>query len=326
MAKEIVRQSNYLTDARYSYTVNEKRILYHVLVFIKNAMNEGLSESMFEKTLYMTIPEVQVKKLHPDPDNAVRDMRVAAKKLRAREVSYDTADGWVEAGMISSGKYVKGKGLEVEISRVVAPLYLEVAKNFTAFSALVAMTLQSTYSQRFYEFCSRWKDVGYFAFTPEDLAFRLKMEGAQVSEIKKAIEKAKTELQSLYNEKQCDLYFNYSEKRSTGRGRGGKIESWRFVIHTEVEKEKTSKQKSQELQFVNMFLVEAFKKPALVNYATTKLLESGKMEAFHAWVLRVQPLRSKIDNLGAYVRTTLQTEYSIDVFARTKTRGKKNPA
>lgn len=324
MAKEIVRQSNYLTDARYSYTVNEKRILYHVLVFIKNAMNEGVSESMFEKTLYMTIPEAQVKKLHPDPDNAVRDMRVAAKKLRAREVSYDTADGWVEAGMISSGKYVSGKGLEVEISRVVAPLYLEVAKNFTAFSALVAMTLQSTYSQRFYEFCSRWKDVGFFAFTPEDLAFRLKLEGVPAGELKKAIEKAKTELKTLFDQKQCDLYFNYSEKRLKGRGRG--IESWRFSIHTEAEKEKSSKQKSQELQFVNMFLGEAFKKPVLVNYATTKLLESGKLELFHAWVLRVQPLRSKIENLGAYVRTALLAEFGVDVFAETKTRGKKRPA
>ena len=326
MAKELVRQSNYLTDARYSYTVNEKRILYHVLVFIKNAMNEGLSESMFEKTLYMTIPEAQIKKFHPDPEHASRDMREASKKLRVREVSYDTADGWVEAGMISSGKYVKGKGLEVEISRVVAPLYLEVSKNFTAFSALVAMTLQSTYSQRFYEFCSRWKDVGFFTFTPEDLAFRLKLEGVPAGELKKAIEKAKTELKTLFEQKQCDLYFNYSEKRSTGRGRGGKIESWRFAIHTEAEKEKTTKQKSQELQFVNMFLVEAFKKPALVNYATTKLLESGKMEAFHAWVLRVQPLRSKIENLGAYVRTALLAEFGIDVFAEVKTRGKKRPA
>ena len=324
MAKEIVRQSNYLTDARYSYTVNEKRVLYHVMVFIKNAMNEGLSESMFKETLYMTIPEAQIKKLHPEPDHAVRDLRVAAKKLRAREVSYDTETGWVEAGMISSGEYVKGKGLEVEISRKVAPLYLEVAKNFTAFSALVAMTLQSTYSQRFYEFCSRWKDVGFFAFTPEELAFRLKLEGAPAGEIKKAIEKAKTELKTLFDQKQCDLYFNYSEKRLKARGRA--VESWRFVIHTEGEKEKSSKEKSQELQFVNMFLVEAFKKPVLVNYATTKLLESGKMEAFHAWVLRVQPLRSKIGNLGAYVRTALLAEYGIDVFAETKTKGKKRPA
>lgn len=324
MAKEIVRQSNYLTDARYSYTVNEKRVLYHVMVFIKNAMNEGLSESMFKETLYMTIPEAQIKKLHPEPDHAVRDLRVAAKKLRAREVSYDTETGWVEAGMISSGEYVKGKGLEVEISRKVAPFYLEVAKNFTAFSALVAMTLQSIYSQRFYEFCARWKDVGFFEFTPEELAFRLKLDGSPTGEVKKAIEKAKIELKTLFDQKQCDLYFNYSEKRLKGRGRA--VESWRFAIHTEAEKEKTSKEKSQELQFVNMFLVEAFKKPVLVNYAATKLLESGKMEAFHAWVLRVQPLRSKIDNLGAYVRTALLAEYGIDVFAKAKTRGKKNPA
>lgn len=315
MAKEIVRQSNYLTDARYSYTVNEKRILYHVLVFIKNAMNEGVSESMFRETLYMTIPEAQVKKLHPDPDNAVRDMRVAAKKLRIREVSYDTEGGWMEAGMISSGEYIKGKGLEVEISRKVAPLYLEVARNFTAFSALVAMTLQSSYSQRFYEFCSRWKDVGFFTFTPEDLAFRLKLEGSPAGELKKAIEKAKAELKTLFDQKQCDLYFNYSEKRLKGRGRG--IESWRFVIHTEEESVKTAKEKSQELQFITMFLVEALK-PAQANYAATMLLEKGFVEKFHAWVLRIQPKRTKIDNLGAYVHNTLLDEYGIDVFAKNK--------
>lgn len=318
MIKHIVKQQNRLTDARYVYTVNEKRIIYYVMFHIKAKLNEGVSEDLFNKdTLYVTIPEATIKELHPDADNAARDMRKAVKLLRTRAVSYNTENGWVENGMISGGKYNNKKGLDIEISRDVAPLYVEVAKEFTAFSATVAISLQSSYTQRFYEFCSRWKDTGWFEFTPEELAYRFEMEGERTNDLKKLIERAKKELADLFASKQGDLFFTYEEKRSRGRGRGGKIEKWRFkVVSDRHDPEKEKEERNREYTFVLQFLKDALKNEKRVNKAMTGIVEKKVLTEVSDQFLKMNERMNKIDNLGGVVHSMLKKEFDIDIFKK----------
>jgi plasmid replication initiation protein len=304
-------QTNAITQARYDYSVTEKRLIFIALMEVEKAVKEGLPDNFFEKELTLLIPEVLMKRFD-SADHRFRDYRKAVASLRAKTFSIDLPDGWVETGFLNGGRYFAGKGLEVKISSYVLPYLHDLSKCFTVLEATVLMTLQSKFSQRFYEFCSQWRAAGKFDFTPQKLndILCLKLPTAQLK--RDVIDIAKAELIAMYEQGISDIYFTYTEERG-GRGRGGSVKKWNFQIHTKKKKQEKEKAQNGDVILVVTMLSELFDSQT-VDKAVEAIGNHENMKEFADRMekLRNSPRWSQIKNKPGYIRSILQNEYGLD--------------
>jgi plasmid replication initiation protein len=306
-------QSNAITGARYDYTVTEKRLIYHTLMEVEKIVKAGVTDNFFNRELDLFISESLLSKFDKS-DNRFRDYRKAVASLRKKDFSIDLPDdGWIETGFIARGKYIKGKGLDISISRDVLPYLYELSKRYTILESTVLMALQSKFSQRFYELCCQWRSVGKFDFTPEKLSDILCLK-LNTGNLKiKVLEIAQAELMQMFNEGISDLYFTYTEERG-GRGRGGSVKKWTFKIHTKSQEKEREKAQNGDLMFVFNFLGELFNNTLAIDKAIEAI---GNHENMKDFAMRIEKLTSsqrwpKIANKPGYIRSILQNEYGMD--------------
>lgn len=311
---ETFKQTNAITGARYDYTTTEKRLVYLALIEVMKTVQKGIVDGFFKTDLDLFIEEDQLKKSDPN-DNRFRDYRKAVVSLRKKDFSIDESDGgWTETGFVTRGKYIKGRGLEVGISRDVLPYLHELTKRFTVLDATVVMTLTSKFSQRFYEWCCQWRSVGRFEFTPDALrdVLCIKLPTGQLK--RDVIELAQAELMKMYEDGISDLYFTYSEERG-GRGRGGSVKEWIFKIHTKKKEVAQERAKNEDVIFVMRFLGQIFGKDSpLIDQAleALKTHENVKIFADRADELQASGKLDRTKNKPGYVRSILQKEFGLD--------------
>lgn len=308
ISTEFFKQSNSITEAKYEYSLIEKRLIYLAI------MEAGKIETVdIYSNLKVFIPETTLKKFDTS-DNYYRNYRKAIISLRKKDFSIDFEDGsWIETGFISSGKYVRNSGIEIDISEYLVPHLWSLSRRFTLLDATVVMILQSKYSQRLYEFCAKWRSVGHFSFTPDTMRAMLMLKWSN-SEIKRdVIEIAQAELMQMFNEGIADLYFTYTEERG-GRGRGGSVKKWNFKIHTKKQEKEKEKAKNVDLMVVFNFLGELFNNTSIVDKAIESI---GNHENMKDFANRIEKLTSsqrwsQITNKTGYIRSILQNEYGMD--------------
>jgi plasmid replication initiation protein len=213
-----LKQDNIITAAKYDYSLWEKRIVYQVIYHIqKDIAQGGSSRTLFENLVL----KFSIKDVLKDDSKNHYYVKKAAKSLRQKSFEVELENGdWLECGFINYTKIITGTGMiEVEVSKQILPYLYELASNFTAYSLVVAMSLKSVYSQRFYEFCSRYKDSGWWKVSVDDLREMLKLEMKYESwkDFKRnVIDVACKELEELYERGEADVCFTYEEKK-TGR-------------------------------------------------------------------------------------------------------------
>ena len=311
---ETFKQTNAITGARYDYTTTEKRLIYLSLIEVMKTVQNGINDDFFKRELILFIPESQLKK-SDDHDHRYRDYRKAVVSLRKKDFSIGAPDGgWVETGFVNGGQYIKGKGLEVSISKYVLPYLYELTKRFTVLDATVVMTLTSKFSQRFYEWCCQWRSVGQFEYNPDSLKEVLCIK-LPVGQLKRdVIEIAQAELMGMYEDGISDLYFTYSEERG-GRGRGGSVKGWVFKIHTKKKEVAQERAKNEDVVFVMRFLGQIFGKDSpLLDQAleALKTHENVKLFADRADELQTSGKLDRTKNKPGYIRSILQKEFGLD--------------
>lgn len=210
-------QSNALTQARYDYSAVEKRAVYFIIKEVRRQYiesNEGNRDLFNDLIVNLKTSELQKS------DTVLRDMYAALRTLRKKDVWIEDDNKVLCVGYINYFEHKKGDScLEVQVSKKILPYMVELASQFTAYSLTVAISLKTKYSQRFYEYCSQFKKQKFFTITIEDLRHKFMIENkyprhALLKEY--VIEPAHNELKELFEQGQCDLYFNYSEEK-TGR-------------------------------------------------------------------------------------------------------------
>ena len=311
---ETFKQTNAITGARYDYTTTEKRLIYLSLIEVMKTVQNGITDDFLKRELILFIPESQLKK-SDEHDHRYRDYRKAVVSLRKKDFSIDAPDGgWIETGFVNGGQYIKGKGLEVSISKYVLPYLYELTKRFTVLDATVVMTLTSKFSQRFYEWCCQWRSVGRFEYNPDSLKEVLCIK-LPVGQLKRdVIEIAQAELMGMYEDGISDLYFTYSEERG-GRGRGGSVKGWVFTIHTKKKEVAQERAKNEDVVFVMRFLGQIFGKDSpLIDQAleALKTHENVKTFADRADELQTSGKLDRTKNKPGYVRSILQKEFGLD--------------
>lgn len=218
---------------------------------------------------------------------------------------------------VLTAKHDKKKNTyEVQVSHMILPYLVELASQFTEYSLTVAISLKSTYSQRFYEMCCQYRNKGKFFLEVDRLRYLLKIEDKKsyenTAEIKRSIlDVAQKELQELFEAGQSDLYFTYRVKDSNKR----KILSYWFDIHTlETEEEKkvhfetTQKQIARIMEICGTFIKrdERYLKRVLNHLQLYPNLAAEVLEKLH----------TKVNNysrkeLAPIIRYVLREDYGI---------------
>ena len=209
-----IAQDNKLTSARYELSLIEKKIVYKIIQAVrKKYIDSNTGQKDLFDDLVVRFPKTDLEKTISEDNKKV--IKNGLKKLRYRSLEIDTEEHWLEVGFINYSKWKKDTGsVEIQVSKKILPYLVELSKNFTSYSVTVALSLKSQWSQRLYELCSQWKNAGGFKTSVHELRhiFKLENKYKEYGSLKKfVLETAYKELKELYQKRESDLYFEYSE-------------------------------------------------------------------------------------------------------------------
>lgn len=225
----ILRQDNALTESRYNFTAIEKRCYYLVLEEIRKRHIE--KPEKIQKDLFNDlIVKIDYKKLERAGDNHTKVYK-SLQSLRDKEIYIETTEKKLTTGYINYVEYNKTTRIyEVGVTHKILPFLVELAEKYTSYNLVVAMSLKSEYSQRFYELCCQYRALGKFFQSEEQLRKMFMLENKYKSTYdfkNRTIIKAQEELKALYDNNESDLYFDFEVKEKEGK----KEISWWFNIH-----------------------------------------------------------------------------------------------
>ncbi|RAJ89180.1 replication initiator protein [Larkinella arboricola] len=273
-----------------------------------------VDENILNRDMDIIIPESQLKRVDRN-DNFYRDYRKGVKRLREKVFSINLPDGWIETSFVLRGQYRTSVGLELTISRDVLGFLYDLSKGFTELDFAVAITLHSKYAQRFYEWCCRWRDIGKFSMTPDEL--REKLELTQETKWLKqfVLDVAVRSIKELYDEGTSDLYFEYTEDRK-GRGRGGRVQKWHFVVRTR-ERKPVRDAQNDDVIFLMGVLKQVYSDQKAHYDRTMNFIMEQERPQIKAISDRIRVLIDKQStnrkiNLGGYIRHLLREDYGFE--------------
>jgi plasmid replication initiation protein len=145
-------QDNALTVARYEMTETEKNLLYMVVSQVKPDDSES-------KMYQVSVNEMA--KINGSERLMAEAYRQATRKLMTRVFETTLANGdLLQATFIASAQFKKGTDvIEIELSRKVRPLYVDLNKKFTKMQLAAAISLNSAYAKRIYELLCMYKNM-----------------------------------------------------------------------------------------------------------------------------------------------------------------------
>lgn len=287
---KFVKQTNVITTARYEYSVIEKRIVYHIIKHIQ--ANMGAESTLFGD------PFVRIPMKELVTSDHYLPVKIASKSLRLKSFEINEPNGgWVETGLINWSRYnPETSMMEFELSKMIIPILIEVANNFTVYDLNVAFSLRSPYAQRIYEFCSQYRESGLMRISIQDFKERLKIENSPAyngkvgnSNLKsRIIEKSKIELDALYKKGDCDLFFIYEFKKKEGK------------VFTDIEFKIFSKKNSKHIPqmeedraYCINFIKGLFREEREIPYVSHVSNELFNKQAYNLFALKIDSFNRK---------------------------------
>lgn len=285
MDKIKLYQANAITQARYELTLIEKRAVYLIIREVRKryVLNNDGQRDLFDN-LIVTFNRSQLEQASSDADEMYKSLR----KLRTRDIIIEDAEEWLNVGFINYSRHFKRMGrIEVQVSNKILPYLVELSREYTEYNLMVALSLSSEYSQRFYEYCSQFKTAGGFQMSIGDLRAKLKLEKKykQYGAFKiYVLETARKELRKLYDKQQCDLYFNYSEIKEGRKVTGLKVkiiiaekenplslDDITYFVRLELSKLFNVENKPKNKDFVNDVIGKLIMEPEKLKHCYQKL-------------------------------------------------------
>lgn len=150
----VVAQSNQLTEARYSLTVAEQRLVLTLLSLISPS-----DKSL--KSYEIKISEFQ--RLLDIKTNAIYDqVKDVLKKLASRVIYIPEGKDYLIANWFSSAKYDSKKGsVTISFDDNLKPYLLELKEQFTKYKLFVIAQFKSSYTIRIYMLLKQYEVIGF---------------------------------------------------------------------------------------------------------------------------------------------------------------------
>jgi plasmid replication initiation protein len=157
--KELVVQSNEVTEALYKFTLHEKRGSIILFSEIRKAIAEKQQHISLENDLKIEFNSDALLGIVSHKTTAYRSFQ----ELAFRTMEIKTKGKKLTVNLINWVEYNTTSGeITVEVSHKILPYLAYLPKEFTQFPKKLMLSLCSIYSQRFLEHCHRWDGRGYF--------------------------------------------------------------------------------------------------------------------------------------------------------------------
>jgi plasmid replication initiation protein len=313
-----VRQSNALTEARFSLTACQLDIYFYLLSMLK--LND---EPEKKYDIYVQ----QIKEMTGREWN-YQQLRESTKDLLTKVIEFDDAEGnFCQTSLISSSKYFKGKGyVSVTVSYIIRPLLWELKNRFTSFQLYCALAMTSKFAKRIYLICSEWKNnltegqkvAMSKIYTVDELRFMLGLtdpQGIEPDQFKqwgqfeeKVLKIAKNQINTY-----SDLNIGY---KATKQGRSYQLIQFSIKKGNEHQLliDFNQEDLQERLEQVNkkIVLIDQFKLSEKQADIVVRRLETSAVRAVLEAVNEAVKA-GKVKNIGSYTVASLRNQFGIEL-------------
>ncbi len=317
---QMVKQSNFLINARYGMTLLERRIYLKMVSMVKPD-DEDFKDIVIDAA-------VLIEELGLQKSSAYVEFRNATKKLLHCICEINENKRLIQVALISSATYIKGQGLIIlHFDPAIKPYLLNIKNQFTLFDLEEAFSIKSNHSLRVYELLKQYSYTGFRVMSLEDLRFSLNISEEQYPsyyDFKKRII-----LQAQKDLEKTPMAFKFKEIKS-----GKRVTNIEFTftpIPVLVKKEKMPKKElitelnpsKIDIPYVEVVRVAPINRVRaydtlmslnISDYQARKVLEyANDKEIFKvAYDLKILIADPKIKNKEAYAYGALKNKFGIE--------------
>lgn len=159
-----LKQSNLITNSRYSMTAVEMNIIFLLIAQLKK-------DDPVDRVYQISVKELEAAAGSKINYGRLKDYTF---KLRNRGYEIENKEGYLQIGICASVEYIKQSGvLEIEIARKLRPFLFDLKDNFTTYSLKNVLKVKGTYAKRFFQMFCMWQSTGKFVVKIEELKYKL---------------------------------------------------------------------------------------------------------------------------------------------------------
>jgi plasmid replication initiation protein len=151
---EQIEELHDLIMAQYNMSLYERRIFIKVLELLPESIMQPVGVALFEPLI------IDAREIIADSnlkgESAFSELQKATMSMIQHVCRIAEKDGLLQTGLISSAKYLTGKGqIRIHIDPALHPYLLRVKKHFSGEQLQSLIKFKSYYSQCFYEWFSK---------------------------------------------------------------------------------------------------------------------------------------------------------------------------
>lgn len=173
----VVTHSNQLTEARYSLTLGEQKVILFLISQISPQDTE-LHDYHIRVQDFGMMMGLKGNSLYQRMDETL-------DRLLSRVIHIPKQTGYLKIGWVSSAEYIKGQGLvQLRFDSKLKPYLLQLREQFTRYRLFVVTQFQSAYSVRIYMLLKQYERIGEREFDLNEFREMLGIEKKKYSQFK----------------------------------------------------------------------------------------------------------------------------------------------
>ena len=218
--KALVTKHNKLIQAKYSLTLQEKRLIYWLISEIKPDDHDF-------KPYRVSVKELTVFLGMENNNRIYQQMAQVTERLmrRVMKIEEPENESLLQVAWVSSARYHLGKGcVDISFDPQLKPYLIQLKSHFTSIELRYAIHLQSVYAMRIYELLKQYRKIGERVLPIvklRDMLGILPHKYQYINDFRRyVIDIAQREINT-----KTDIRFDYSELKQ-----GRRITEIRFVV------------------------------------------------------------------------------------------------
>lgn len=173
----VVTHSNQLTEARYSLTLGEQKVILFLISMISPDDLE-LKDYSIKVQDFGTMMGLKGNSIYQRMDETL-------DRLLSRVIHIPKETGYLKIGWVSSAEYIRGKGIvQLRFDSKLKPYLLQLRKQFTRYRLFAVTQFQSAYSVRIYMLLKQYERIGEREFDLMELREMLGIDKKKYSQFK----------------------------------------------------------------------------------------------------------------------------------------------
>ena len=311
MEKQLVRQHNAITQARYEMSALEKNIMYMLLSLLKEEDTPGrIYKIRLQDLKRLTGRDI-------DHEHFSKTTKKLVNRLLYTQYGNEQE---LAFNLLASGRY-KGEigSIELEVSREMRTFLFALKNKFTLFSLRIALSLKSKYAKRLYEMICQYKDTGLWSISIDELKARLFLIEQKTGKEKypkfglfraKVLDVAQQEIAQ-----KAEFTFTYEAKKTQR-----KYTHLLFKIRKQeqpIEIQQDPAQQTTHTAVANQpplkRLIEKYK---LSPWQAQKIIKELPVKEIHktTYDIQVEVMSNRVRNVGAYTAKVFDKKYNLGLF------------